>query len=94
MLEPFFYLLPAVLGLKSLTFFVMKLYKGMFRYVGLNDLWNLAKAVAISTLLLMVGVLVFHRFQGFSRAVFLIDGILTLLFAGGFRLLIRYLFKE
>ena len=55
---------------------------------------GLAKAVGISTLLLMTGVLMFHRFKGFSRAVFLIDGVLTLIFAGGFRLLIRYLFKE
>ena len=94
LLDQFFYLLPVVLALKLVMFFVMQLYKGMFRYAGLNDLWNLAKAVAISTLLLMTGFLVFHRFQGFSRAVFLIDGVLTLLFAGGFRLLIRYLFKE
>ena len=94
MLAQFFHLLPIVLVLKSLTFILMQMYKGMFRYAGLADLWRLAKAVAISTLVLLVGVLMLHRFQGFSRAVFLIDAVLTLLFAGGLRLFIRYIFKE
>ena len=94
MLDQFFNLLPLVLGVKSLTFLSMHMYKGMFRYAGLADLWRLAKAVAISTLVLLVGVLILHRFQGFSRAVFFIDAVLTLLFAGGLRLFIRYIFKE
>jgi len=94
MMDQFLNLLPLVLGVKFLTFFFMQMYKGMFRYTGLADLWRLAKAVAISTLVLLVGVLMFHRFQGFSRAVFLIDAVLTLLFAGGLRLFIRYIFKE
>ena len=94
MLDQFFNLLPLVLGVKSLTFIFMRMYKGMFRYASLADLWGLAKAVAISTLVLLVGVLILHRFQGFSRAVFFIDAVLTLFFAGGLRLFIRYLFKE
>ncbi len=94
MLNQFFHLLPFVLTVKSLSFFFMKMYKGMFRYAGLADLWRLAKAVGISTLMLLSGVLLLHRFQGFSRAVFLIDAVLTLLFAGGLRLFIRYIFKE
>ncbi len=42
----------------------------------------LAKAVAISTLLLITGVLVIHRFQGFPRDIFLIDGVQTLMLVG------------
>ena len=93
-LDQFFHLLPPVLGVKTLSFLYMQMYKGMFRYAGLADLWRLAKAVALSTLVLLVGILMLHRFQGFSRAVFLIDAVLTLLFASGLRFFIRYIFKE
>jgi FlaA1/EpsC-like NDP-sugar epimerase len=92
--DQFFELLPFVVAVKSLSFFAMQLYKGMFRYAGLSDLWRMCKAVGLSSLVIMAGILVFYRFQGFSRGVFLIDAGLTLLFAGGFRLLVRLLFKE
>ncbi|SMC42396.1 NDP-sugar epimerase, includes UDP-GlcNAc-inverting 4,6-dehydratase FlaA1 and capsular polysaccharide biosynthesis protein EpsC [Desulfocicer vacuolatum DSM 3385] len=94
MWDQYVHLLPLVLTVKSLSFLFMQMYKGMFRYAGLADLWRLAKAVAISTLVMLSGGLLLHRFQGFSRAVFLIDGVMTLLFAGGLRLFIRYIFKE
>jgi len=94
MLDQFFHLLPLVLAVKSLSFFFMHMYKGMFRYAGLADLWRLVKAVALSTLILLVSVLMLHRFQGISRAVFPIDAVLTLFFTGGLRLFIRYIFKE
>jgi len=37
---------------------------------------------------------ILNRFEGYSRAVILIDGGLTFLFVGGFRLFIRFFFKE
>ncbi|WP_051148625.1 polysaccharide biosynthesis protein [Desulfospira joergensenii] len=87
-------LLPGILILKFSLFWVMGLYKGMYRYTGVEDIWSLFKATMLSTLLIMVGVLLIHRFQGYSRTIFLIDGILTFLFCGGFRFAIRLLFKE
>jgi FlaA1/EpsC-like NDP-sugar epimerase len=39
-------------------------------------------------------MIIVHRFQGYSRAVFLIDGGLTFLFAGGMRVFIRLIFRE
>jgi FlaA1/EpsC-like NDP-sugar epimerase len=88
------YLLPMVIAIKSASFFFMQLYKGMFRYAGLADLWRLVKAVSLSTLVLIAAMLMINRFHGFSRAVFLIDGALTLLFVGAFRLAIRYFFNQ
>jgi hypothetical protein len=35
-----------------------------------------------------------NRFLGFFQAVFFIDGALTLLLIGGFRLLIRYIYSQ
>jgi len=88
------YLLPMVLGVKAGCFVFMQLYKGMFRYVGMADLWRLVKAVGLSTLILIMIMIMVNRFHGFSRAVFFIDGALTLLFTGGFRLVIRYIYSQ
>jgi len=93
-LEQFWHLLPFVLLIKSSAFFSMQLYKGMFRYTGLADLWRLGKAVGVSFLVLLSGIVIVHGFTGYSRSVFVIDAVLTLLFTGGLRLLIRFMFTE
>ena len=87
-------LLPLVLVVKATGFFFMGLYKGMFRYKGIADLWKLCKATALSSLVLITFMLIVHRFQGYSRGVFLIDGVLAFLFTGGLRVFIRFIFKE
>ena len=92
--QQFFQLLPMALIIKSSVFFAMKLYRGMFRYTGLKDLWRLGRAVGLSSLLLMTTVTLIHGFWGFSRSVFVIDGVMTFLFTGGLRLLIRFFFTE
>ncbi len=83
-----------IIPLKLILFFNFGLYRGMWRYTGLNDFWKLSNAAFFSTLLIMGIILFRHRFQGFSRAVFLIDGALTFLLAGGVRMLIRFYFQR
>jgi FlaA1/EpsC-like NDP-sugar epimerase len=78
--------------LKIYIFFCLGLYRGMWRYTSIRDFWQLIQACLISTLLIMAVILYLYRFQGFSRAVFLIDGILTFLLAGGLRFMIRAFF--
>jgi FlaA1/EpsC-like NDP-sugar epimerase len=80
--------------LKLFIFFVFGLYRGMWRYTSVRDFWRLAQASLISTLLAMATVLFVYRFQGFSRAVFLLDGGLTFLLAGGLRMTIRSYFTR
>ncbi len=93
-LQQFWQLLPLALVIKSLAFFVMQLYRGMFRYTGLKDLWRLCRAVGLSSLVFVSGVAVIYGFVNYSRSVFLIDAVLTLLFTGCFRLLIRFSFAQ
>lgn len=75
--------------LKLCIFFVFGLYRGMWRYTSLRDLGNLVQASLLSTLLAMAAILYIHRFVGYSRAVFLIDGIFTFILSGGLRVFIR-----
>ena len=93
-LQQFWQLLPLALLIKSSAFFAMQLYRGMFRYTGLKDLWRLCRAVGFSSLVLVSGIAVIYGFVGYSRSVFLIDAVLTLLFTGCFRLLIRFFFAQ
>jgi len=81
--------LPFLLASKLVVFYFFKLYKGMWRYSSLSDFWRLAQASLVSMLFCVAYVLYVHSFSGFSRAVFLLDALLTFLFTGGFRVAIR-----
>lgn len=87
-------ILPLAVIIKSSLFFFFGLYKGMWRYTGIVDILKLFKASFISSLLLVTIILFVHRFESFSRSVFIIDGILTFLFTGAFRLSIRMAFEQ
>jgi len=78
-----------LIPLKLAIFYSFGLYRRMWRYSSLNDLWFLALATALSSLLTVDIVLYFYPFEGFSRAVFLLDAIITFIITGGFRILIR-----
>jgi FlaA1/EpsC-like NDP-sugar epimerase len=83
-----------LIPLKLIVFFSFGLYRGMWRYTSIRDFWRLAQACFISMLLIMAVILYLYRFHGFSRAVFLMDGILTFLLAGGLRFMIRTYFTS
>ncbi|NTU74258.1 polysaccharide biosynthesis protein, partial [Candidatus Roizmanbacteria bacterium] len=70
------------------------LYNGMWRYTGLRDLQNIIKAVFISSATIVSIMLFVNRFQGFSRAVFVMDAIICLLFLCTSRISIRFLLQH
>ncbi len=82
-------LLPWLIPLKLAVFFALGLYKGMWRFSSLHDFWRLAEGCVLSTLLAVAVVLFVYGFTGFSRAVFLLDGLLTFVMTGGVRMAIR-----
>lgn len=75
------------------VFVRMGLYRAVFRYAGLRALVTTATAVAIYGTLFFVVVL-FARWRGVPRSIGLIQPIVFLLLAGGWRLLVRYLLLE
>lgn len=85
---------PYILVVKLCTFAFFRIYKGMWRYTSLVDLVNVVKAVLTSSALIILGVLMIHRFEGYPRSVFIIDGCLTLLAIGGIRAAIRVYFAR
>ena len=82
--------LPLIIAVKITVFWMFGLYRGQWRFVSMGDVWNIVKAVSISTGIIM-GILLFaYRFQGFSRIVFIHDAMLSLLLIGGVRFISRH----
>lgn len=79
--------LPWVIGIKMIGFLSCGIYRGIWRYTGMSDLLRIFKAVVLGSLLSALAVLYLWRFEGYSRAVFLIDAMLLFLAVSGARLL-------
>jgi FlaA1/EpsC-like NDP-sugar epimerase len=75
--------------LKLFLFFAFGLYRGMWRYTDFGDLWQIAQAALVSSLVLVGAMFIWNRLEGFPRTVFLLDAAFTMLFAGGLRMAIR-----
>ena len=85
-------ILPFVLISKMICFFYFDLYRGMWRYTSIADLFNIIKASSIATLLIIALLLFSTRFKGYSRSTIIIDWCFTVLLITGFRLSIRVFF--
>jgi len=87
-------MLVIALPLKLGVFLGLGLYRGMWRYTSLADFRRLCEAVLLSSALLVAVVAFRYGFTGFSRAVLLMDAVLTLLLTAGLRLGIRVRFAQ
>ena len=83
--------LPIILAVKLASFNAHGLYRGVWRYLGLPDVIAIVKAVTVGSTLSALILLYVWRFEGFSRAVLVIDWMLTLLAIGGARVVERLL---
>jgi FlaA1/EpsC-like NDP-sugar epimerase len=84
-----FRLLLWIVPLKCVIFLSTGLYRGMWRYTSVRDFWHLGWGCLLSTVLIMAIILVANRFEGYSRSVFVADGVTTFILTGGIRMLIR-----
>ena len=84
---------PVLVFIKMAAFLVTGVYRGIWRYTSVDDLIVFAKAVALGSLGSVLTILFAFRFQGFSRTVFVIDGMLLLMMLAGSRMAFR-LFRQ
>ena len=89
----FIHTLLVMVFVKMLVFLIMGVYRGVWRYTSVDDLIVFLKAVALSSVASLMVVLFVFRFVGFSRTVFVIDGVLMFMFLAGSRLTFR-LFRQ
>ncbi len=81
--------LPVVIVAQLSVFLAMGLYRGVWRYTGMDDLTLIVKSVAAAVMFSTVTILFLFGFTGFSRAVMIIDGVLLLLGVAGSRVSFR-----
>lgn len=89
--EIFLKSLPLLVVLKLFAFLATGVYRGLWRYTSVADLIVFLKGVALGSILSVLGILLLWRFEGFSRAVFFLDGSLLLLALFGSRMAFRLL---
>ena len=82
--------LPVLVVVRLAAFLVFGVYRGIWRYTSMDDLLAFAKAVAAGSALSMLVILFKFRFQGFSRAIFLVDALVMLLLLAGSRIAFRF----
>ena len=90
----YFSVLPLMLAVKVPVFYFYGLYRGMWRYTGLSDLRNIAMAILTASALIWIVMLFVNQFQGYSRAVFILDGVFTLFFISAIRVAARLVFQR
>jgi len=86
--------LPLIVLVKVLCFFSFNLYSGMWRFTSIRDVSNIFLASVVSSCLIVGVLLIYNRFIGFSRSVFVIDFCFTILAIAGLRLMVRMFFEH
>ncbi len=81
--------LPLLIVIKLGSFLLVGIYRGLWRYTSVTDLITISKGVILGSVLSVLAILLLYRFEGFSRTVFILDGILLLLAIVGSRLAFR-----
>ncbi len=81
--------LPLLILVKLAALLIVGVYRGLWRYTSIGDLITISKGVLLGSVLSIFGVLLIYRFEGFSRTVFFLDGVLLLLAIVGSRLAFR-----
>lgn len=81
--------LPWVLSAKIVCLWLFGVYRGEWRYVSVHAMIQLAKAVLLASLLMVLGVLLLQRGQGYSLAAIITDFFVSFLFLAGCRFLVR-----
>jgi len=84
---------PILIVLKLFAFLAVGVYRGIWRYTGIRDFLTFFRANVYGSILSVLVILLAYRFQNFSRAVFVVDGVVMFLALAGSRIAFR-LFRQ
>jgi FlaA1/EpsC-like NDP-sugar epimerase len=83
------YVLPLIILLQGLVYKRFKLYKGLWRFASLPDLWNIFRACVIGALSITIVLFMWNRLEGIPRSILILYPILLMFFLGTPRLTYR-----
>ncbi len=70
--------LPILILFKLSAFLAVGVYRGLWRYTSVDDFITFTKGVILGSVSSVLALLLLYRFENFSRAVFVVDGMLLL----------------
>ena len=77
---------PALLAIRLVTFFPLRLHQGLWRYTGFGDLRNIIIGVGVSSLAFFIVVHWLLGISQYPRSVFLVDALLLTFLMGAVRM--------
>ncbi len=83
--------LPVIIGIKLFFFIYFGFYRGVWKYISMNDLVDILKGIVFSSVAIISFFSIFYRLENYSRAIFIIDAFLCLVFIAGARIALRAL---
>ncbi|MDH5656569.1 MAG: polysaccharide biosynthesis protein, partial [Spirochaetia bacterium] len=75
-----YFLLGFLILIKCSTFILMGLYRSIWIYASLHDLYLILKATVISSLVFITFMIFYNRLENISRSVLILDSILLFVF--------------
>ena len=81
--------LPVVVLSQSVVLWAFRLYRSLWRFASIPDLWNIIRAALVGTLLAVAALFLFNRLQGLPRSVFVVYPMLVVVLLGAPRLIYR-----
>ena len=81
--------LPGLVIIKTAAFHYFGLFSGMWRYVSMDDLWQILKANVISTSTFILFIVFVFGLKGYPRSIFILDWCLCVGFVSGIRFVSR-----
>jgi len=83
-------LLPFLLGVKLVAFTASGVFRVMWAYVGIRDLFRILQASGLASVAVAAGSFAFLRPVGIPRTVLILDAVFTFLGVGGLFALLRH----
>lgn len=78
--------LPLIYPIQSAVFIGLGLYRGLWSFASIRDLFLIIRATLLATILSVVGVAFFvNQFAGWPRSIFILDTLFLILILGGGR---------
>ena len=73
------YTLPIILITQGIIFWRFNLYRGIWRFASLPDLWNILRASILGSLCITLVLFIFFRLEGVPRSIFILYPLLQAL---------------
>lgn len=83
------FLLPVILLIQALIFLRYKLYRGIWRFASLQDLWNIIRAAILGALCITLALFFLYRLEGIPRSILVLYPVYLIFLLGGSRLCYR-----